>query len=343
MSGFGFFTMFFFILVLILVVMGVRTVPQSQHYTLERFGKYTRTLKPGLNFIVPFLELVSNKVDMREQVLDVPTQEVITQDNAMVEVDGVVFYQILDAQKSTYEISDLKQAILDLVTSNIRGAVGSMELDQLLSKREEIGASLSHDVDDATERWGVKILRVKIKDINPPRELVDAMAKQLKADREKRATVLEAEGKRQAAILEAEGQRQAAINRAGGDKEAMILRAQAEHEAAVLEADYRKIMAFREAESRERKAEAEAKATAMLSLALREGDINAINYFIAEKYVGALQNLASSSSDKVVFMPLEATSLIGAIGGIGEMAKNALQKRQSGGDGDGPPPPGGNA
>ncbi len=335
------FAMFFLMVALILVVMGVKSVPQGRHYTVERFGRYQRTLTPGLNIIMPFFDLVSNKVDMREQVLDVPTQEVITEDNAIVEVDGVVFYQVVDAKDATYEINDLRQAVLDLITTNIRAAMGSMKLDDLLSKREEIGAALLHDVDDSTERWGVKVFRVKIKDINPPKDLVDAMARQLKADRDKRAAILTAEGERQAAINRAEGEKRSVILRAEGEKEAMILRAQAEHEAAVMEADYRKIAAIREAEGQERLAEAQARATAMLSRAINEGNIQAVNYYVAEKYVAALQTLASSGNEKLVFMPLESASVIGALGGIGEIARDALGKNSRDNDGrgeDNPPP-----
>lgn len=325
--GFSVFAMAFLIVVLVLGVMGYKTVPQGWNYTVERLGRYIRTLKPGPNFIIPFVESVSNKMDMREQVIDVPTQEVITEDNAMVEVDGVVFCQILDARSATYEISDLRQALLDLVTTNIRSAMGSMKLDDLLSKREEIGAALLHDVDDATERWGVKILRVKIKDINPPQDLVESMARQLKADRDKRALILTAEGERQAAINKAEGQKKAAVLQAEGEKEALILRSQGEHEAAILEADYSKIAAIRQAEGRERLGEAEAHAAEVLSQALRQGNIQAINYLIAEKYIAALQHLASSGNEKLVFMPLDASAVMGALGGISELVKDSLAKR----------------
>ncbi len=297
------------VLAVIIVVLGAKRVPQGMEFTVERFGRYTKTLAPGLNLIVPLVDIIGAKLNMMEQVLDVPSQEVITRDNAMVTVDGVVFYQILDAAKAAYEVSQLTHAILNLTMTNVRTVMGSMDLDELLSMRDQINAKLLEVVDDATTPWGIKVTRIEIKDISPPRDLVDAMARQMKAEREKRAQILEAEGHRQAAILKAEGEKQAAILEAEGDKEA----------------------SFREAEARERLAEAEAKATMMVSQAIAKGDLNAINYFVAQKYTEALAQIATADNQKVILMPLEASSLIGSIGGIAEIAKGAMAK-QSGGD-----------
>ncbi|WP_456404361.1 SPFH domain-containing protein [Thiolapillus sp.] len=288
----------------VLVVSGVKRVPQGEEYTVERFGRFTKTLRPGLNLIVPIIDQIGTKMNMMEQVLDVPSQEVITKDNAMVRVDGVIFYQVLDAAKASYEVNDLVRAILNLTMTNIRTVMGSMDLDELLSNRDKINAQLLHVVDDATTPWGVKATRIEIKDIAPPRDLVDSMARQMKAEREKRAQILEAEGMRQSEILKAEGEKRSAILTAEGEKEA----------------------AFREAEARERLAEAEARATAMVSQAIAKGDINAINYFIAQKYTDALQNIASAPNQKLVLMPLEASSLIGSLAGIAEVAKSAMNK-----------------
>ncbi len=299
------------VLAVVLVVLGAKRVPQGSEYTVERFGRYTRTLRPGLNIIVPVIDTIGAKLNMMEQVLDVPSQEVITRDNAMVTVDGVVFFQVLDAAKAAYEVNNLQHAILNLTMTNIRTVMGSMDLDELLSKRDQINAQLLSVVDDATTPWGVKVTRIEIKDISPPRDLVDAMARQMKAEREKRATILESEGQRQSEILEAEGRKQAAILEAEGEKEA----------------------AFREAEARERLAEAEAKATMMVSQAIAKGDVNAINYFVAQRYTEALQQIASADNQKVIMMPLEASSLIGSIGGIAELAREALGRRESGGEG----------
>jgi regulator of protease activity HflC (stomatin/prohibitin superfamily) len=290
------------VVVIVLVFMGIKSVPQGREWTLERFGRYTHTLRPGLNFIVPFFDRIGAKVNMMEQVLDVPTQEVITKDNAMVSVDGVVFYQVLDAAKSAYEVNNLELAILNLTMTNIRTVMGSMDLDELLSQRDKINHQLLHVVDDATSPWGIKVTRIEIKDIAPPKELVDSMARQMKAEREKRANILEAEGLRQAAILKAEGEKQSAILSAEGQREA----------------------AFRQAEARERSAEAEAKATAVVSEAIAKGNVQAINYFLGVKYVEALQNLSTAPNQKVILMPLEAANVIGAIGGIAELAKSAL-------------------
>jgi len=294
------------VLASIVVVLGVKRVPQGTEYTVERFGRYTKTLRPGLNLIVPVMDAVGAKLSMMEQVLDVPSQEVITRDNAMVTVDGVVFFQVLDAAKAAYEVKNLEYAILNLTMTNIRTVMGSMDLDELLSQRDKINAQLLHVVDDATTPWGVKVTRIEIKDITPPRDLVDSMARQMKAERDKRAAVLEAEGRRQAQILEADGQKQAAILRAEGEKEA----------------------AFREAEARERMAEAEAKATAMVSEAIAKGDVNAINYFVAQKYTEALAGIATADNQKVVLLPFEASNLIGSLGGIAELARSAFERRQ---------------
>jgi regulator of protease activity HflC (stomatin/prohibitin superfamily) len=296
------------VLAIVLVVLGAKRVPQGMEYTVERFGRYTKTLRPGLNLIVPVIDIVGAKLNMMEQVLDVPSQEVITKDNAMVTVDGVVFYQILDAAKAAYEVSQLTHAILNLTMTNIRTVMGSMDLDELLSKRDQINAQLLSVVDDATTPWGVKVTRIEIKDITPPMDLVDAMARQMKAERDKRAKILEAEGHRQSEILRAEGEKQAAILEAEGEKEA----------------------AFREAEARERLAEAEAKATMMVSQAIAKGDVNAINYFVAQKYTEALQQVASAPNQKVIMMPLEASSLIGSIGGIAEIARETFLKNSGG-------------
>jgi regulator of protease activity HflC (stomatin/prohibitin superfamily) len=273
-------------------------------YTVEYFGKYTRTLKPGFNVILPPFYRVGNKINMRETVMDVPSQEVISRDNAMIKVDGVVFFQVLNAAKAAYEVNDLPRAILNITMTNIRTVMGSMNLDDLLSKRDEINLQLLNVVDQATEPWGVKVARIEIKDISPPADLVEAMARQMKAERLKRAQILEAEGHRQAEILRAEGDKQAAI----------------------LEAEGRKEAAFRDAEARERQAEAEAKATAMVSQAIAHGDVNAINYFVAGKYVEALGKFADSSNQKVFFLPVEASGVIGSIAGIAEIAKQAFGK-----------------
>jgi regulator of protease activity HflC (stomatin/prohibitin superfamily) len=289
---------------IVYVFLSIKTVSQGMEYTVEYFGKYTRTLKPGFNVILPPFYRVGNKINMRETVMDVPSQEVISRDNAMIKVDGVVFFQVLNAAKAAYEVNDLPRAILNITMTNIRTVMGSMNLDDLLSKRDEINLQLLNVVDQATEPWGVKVARIEIKDISPPADLVEAMARQMKAERLKRAQILEAEGHRQAEILRAEGDKQAAI----------------------LEAEGRKEAAFRDAEARERQAEAEAKATAMVSTAIANGDVNAINYFVAGKYVDALGKFAESSNQKVFFLPVEASGVIGSIAGIAEIAKQAFGK-----------------
>jgi len=290
---------------ILMVFMSVKSVPQGMEYTVERFGRYTNTLTPGLNIIMPIIDRIGNKLTMMEQVRDVPSQEIITKDNAMVTVDGVVFFQIMDAAKASYEVNDLEVAVLNLVMTNIRTVMGSMDLDELLSKRDDINARLLNVVDDATTPWGIKVTRIEIKDIAPPRDLVEAMGRQMKAEREKRASILEAEGLRQAEILRAEGEKQGAILDAEGRKEA----------------------AYRDAEARERLAEAEATATAMVSEAIAKGDVQAINYFVAQKYIESLKEVATAENSKLIFMPLEASSVIGALGGIGELAKEAMAKK----------------
>jgi regulator of protease activity HflC (stomatin/prohibitin superfamily) len=290
------------VLVLLVVMMSVKIVHQGYRYTIERFGRFVRVAEPGLNLVTPFVYRVGHKINMMEQVLDIPGQEIITKDNAMVAVDGVVFFQVLDAAKAAYEVSDLYLAILQLTTTNLRTVMGSMDLDETLSKRDEINARLLNVVDHATEAWGVKITRVEVKDIRPPQDISNAMARQMKAEREKRAAILEAEGLRQAAILKAEGEKQAAILQAEGSREA----------------------AFREAEARERAAEAEAKATTLVSEAIAGGNAQAINYFVAQKYVEAVAEFARSPNAKTILFPVEATQLIGTLGGIGELAKELV-------------------
>lgn len=302
LSGPSLFAIVLLVLVLSIIFAGVKTVPQGYEFTVERFRRYTRTLKPGLNLILPFIDRVGNRVNVMEQVHDVPTQEVITRDNATVSVDGVVFYQVFDAAKASYEVSRLDMSILALTTTNIRTVMGSMDLDQLLSHRDEINERLLRVVDAAVSAWGVKINRIEIKDIVPPADLVSAMARQMKAEREKRAAVLEAEGLRQAQILKAEGLKQSQI----------------------LEAEGRREAAFRDAEARERLGEADAKATAILSSAVAAGDPAALNYYIAEKYVHAFERLASAPNQKVVMMPYEATALLSSLAGIGEIARDAF-------------------
>lgn len=298
------FVIVFLFLAVLIIFMGVKTVPQGEEFTVERFGRYTKTLVPGLNLILPFVDRVRARMNMREQVLDVQSQEVITKDNAMVTADGVVFFQIIDAAKAAYEVNDLERAILNLTMTNIRTVMGSMDLDMVLSERDSINADLLRVVDEATNPWGVKVTRIEIKDIAPPLDLVEAMARQMKAEREKRANILDAEGERQADILRAEGRKQSAI----------------------LEAEGRKEAAFRDAEAREREAEAEGKATAMVSEAISKGNVQALNYFVAQKYVQALGQFADSPNQKTFFLPMEATGILGAIGGITEIAKEAFKK-----------------
>jgi regulator of protease activity HflC (stomatin/prohibitin superfamily) len=290
------------VLAVVYVLMGVKMVRQGYQYTIERFGKFTAVAHPGLTLIIPFFDRIGRKVNMMEQVLDIPGQEIITKDNAMVAVDGVVFFQVLDAAKAAYEVSDLYLAIMQLTTTNLRTVMGSMDLDETLSKRDEINGRLLSIVDLATEAWGVKITRVELKDIRPPADIVNAMTRQMKAEREKRASILESEGARQNDINRAEGQKQSQI----------------------LEAEGRKEAAFRDAEARERSAQAEATATKAVSDAIEGGSVQAINYFIAQKYVEAIGLFATSPNAKTILFPVEATQLMGTLGGIGQLAKEAL-------------------
>ena len=302
-------TQFLALILLLAGIIGVaktvRMVPQGYEWTVERFGRYTHTMTPGLHFLVPIMYSVGRKINMMEQVMDVPSQDVITKDNAVVKVDGVVYFQVLDAAKAAYEVAQLEVAILNLVMTNIRTAIGSLDLDESLSKRDEINTKVLHAVDQATHPWGLKVNRIELKDIQPPRDLVDSMARQMKAEREKRANILEAEGLRQSQILRAEGEKQSAILSAEGDKEA----------------------AFRQAEARERLAEAEAKATQMVSDAISSGNVQAINYFIAQKYIEAFKTLAEAPNQKFVMMPMESAGIIGSIGGIAELAKEAMERQ----------------
>ncbi len=304
MFGLDFVVIGIVVVVILVLLAGIKTVPQGYNHTVERFGRFTQTLKPGLNLIVPFIDRIGARMNMMEQVLDVPTQEVITKDNATVSADGVAFYQVLDAARAAYEVRGLENALLQLTMTNIRTVLGSMDLDELLSKRDEINDRLLTVVDAAAAAWGIKVTRIEIKDINPPRDLVDAMGRQMKAERDKRAQILDAEGERQAEILKAEGEKQSLI----------------------LEAEGRREAAFRDAEARERSAEAEAKATRMVSEAIAQGDVQAVNYFVAQGYTKALQSLASAPNQKVLMLPVEAASLIGSLTGIAEIARESFSE-----------------
>jgi regulator of protease activity HflC (stomatin/prohibitin superfamily) len=300
----GAFVIFLAVLSIAILIMGVTVVKQGFVYTIERFGRFTHGAQPGFNFIIPFFDRVGRKVNMMEQVVDIPGQEIITKDNAMVSVDGVVFFQVLDAAKAAYEVSDLYLAIMQLTTTNLRTVMGGLDLDETLSKRDQINAQLLSVIDQATESWGVKVTRIELKDIRPPADIVNAMTRQMKAEREKRAT-----------ILESEAARQNEINRAEGLKQAQIL-----------EAEGRKASAFLDAEARERSAGAEATATKLVSDAIAGGSTQAINYFVAQKYVEAIGLFATSPNAKTILFPVEATALIGTLGGIGELARDALSK-----------------
>ncbi len=300
--GFGGFDIFMIIVVVLAIVtvyLGVKTVPQGYNWTVERFGRYTRMLQPGLNLIVPFVDQIGRRMNVMEQVMDVPQQEVITKDNASITVDGVAFFQVFDAAKASYEVAFLDQAIIKLTMTNIRSVMGAMDLDQNLSHRDEINERLLRVVDAAVSPWGVKVNRIEIKDIVPPADLIQSMGRQMKAEREKRAEILTAEGLRQSAILKAEGAKQAQI----------------------LEAEGRREAAFRDAEARERLAQAEAKATEMVSEAVARGDVAALNYFVAEKYLRAFTELAHSPNQKIILLPMETTAVLGSLAGIGEIAK----------------------
>lgn len=307
LSGLDIFVIGVVVIVILVLFAAIKTVPQGYRYTVERFGRYTRTLDPGLNLLTPFIEKIGSRMNVMEQVLNVPTQEVITKDNASVSADAVSFYQVLNPAQAAYQIANLENAIQNLTMTNIRSVMGSMDLDELLSNREIINERLLRVVDEAVHPWGIKVTRVEIKDIQPPTDLVQAMARQMKAEREKRAQVLEAEGSRNAAILRAEGAKQAAVLQAEGEREA----------------------AFRQAEARERLAEAEANATRMVSEAIAAGDVTAINYFVAQKYTEAMASIGTASNSKVVLMPMEASSLIGSLGGIGAIAREVFGDQPS--------------
>jgi len=303
------------LLALLTLILGVKTVPQGYNWTVERFGRYTRMLRPGLNLVVPFIDRIGRRMNVMEQVIDVPSQEVITKDNASITVDGIAFFQVFDAAKASYEIASLEPAIVKLTMTNIRSVMGAMDLDQILSHRDEINERLLRVVDAAVSPWGIKVNRVEIKDIVPPADLIEAMGRQMKAERDKRAEILTAEGDRQSAILRAEGAKQAQILQAEGRREA----------------------AFRDAEARERSAAAEAKATELVSDAIAKGQVASINYFIADKYLRALTEIAHSPNQKILMLPIEATSVLGSLAGIAEIAR-ATFGGNSGGTAVSPPP-----
>ena len=303
----GLVLLLFVALFVVVIFMGFKVVPQGYEWTVERFGRYTGTLKPGLNIIVPVMDTIGRKLSVMERVLDIPAQEAISADNAIVRIDAVCFFQVVNTAQAPYEVSDLEYAILNLVVTNIRTVLGSMELDQMLSQRDLINERLFHTVDQATAPWGVKVTRIEIKDITPPADLVAAMASQMKAERLKRASILEAEGRRQADILTAEG-----------EKHSQILKAEGKREAA-----------FLEAQARERAAQAEAEATRMVSEAISSGSVQAVNYFVAQKYIDALGHIASADNSKIILMPLEASQVIGSIGGISEIVKASFDGKKA--------------
>lgn len=296
MFNISYFAISFLFVALVLLYVAVKQVPQGQEWTVERFGKYIATLRPGLAIIVPIIDKIGARVVMQEQVLDIDHQHVISRDNAMVTVDGVVFFQIIDAAQAAYEVSDLIRSIRNLTITNIRTVLGSLDLDEMLSHRDQINSKLLHVIDEATNPWGVKVTRIEIKDISPPKDLVDSMAAQMKAERVKRAVILEAEGVKQAQILKAEGEREAS---------------------------------YRQAEARERLAAAEAKATQMVSAAIEDGNVQAINYFVAQKYIGALEQIGKAPNQKTLFLPVEMSNLLGSIAGIAELAGDFVNKKKS--------------
>lgn len=299
--GFSFFAIAFFVLGIGVLLSTIKVIPQGYEFTVERFGRYTKTLNPGLHFIMPFFDRIGRRMNMMEQVLDIPSQEVITRDNAMVSTDAIAFIQVMDAAAAAYEVHNLTRAISNLSMTNVRTVIGSLDLDEVLSNRDDINERLLRVIDAATQPWGVKVTRVEIKDLDPPGDITEAMARQMKAERLKRAEILTAEGDKQSAVLRAEGEKQSAI----------------------LEAEGRREAAFRDAEAREREAEAEAKATAMVSQAIAKGDVQAVNYFIAQDYVKAFEKLATSPQQKTLIVPAEMGSLVGTIAGIGTLAKAA--------------------
>ena len=315
-GGYDVFVLIIVFLAILTVFLGVKTVPQGYNWTVERFGRYTRMLRPGLNLVVPFVDRIGRKMNVMEQVIDVPQQEVITKDNASVTVDGIAFFQVFDAAKASYEISSLEPAIVKLTMTNIRSVMGAMDLDQMLSHRDEINERLLRVVDAAVSPWGIKVNRIEIKDIVPPADLIQSMGRQMKAEREKRAEILTAEGQRQSAILRAEGAKQAQI----------------------LEAEGRREAAFRDAEARERSAQAEAQATEVVSKAIAGGNVASLNYFVADKYLKALTEIAHSPNQKILMLPIEATSVLGSLGGIAEIARQTFGGGNSGG-GAHPPRP----
>ena len=304
--GANIFVIVLVVFAIIVVSRAVRSIPQGEEWTVERFGRYTHTLAPGLRFIIPLVDQIGAKVNMMETVLDIGSQEVITRDNAMVTADAIAFYQVVDASAATYEVRNMERALDNLSQTNIRTVIGSMDLDEVFSNRDRINGKLLDVIDQASNPWGIKVTRIEIKDLAPPRDIIEAMGKQMKAEREKRAEILAAEGEKQSAILKAEGMKESQVREAEGRREA----------------------AFLDAEARERAGEAEAKATAMVSVAIAEGDVQAINYFVAQKYTEALRDIAAAPNAKTIMIPLEASSLLGSIAGIGELSKEAFAKKE---------------